>query len=53
MFHMREHFKLHDNVQEQTKDTTFEKSSEQVAQIQKPQYDVPKSWFRETDGMCP
>ena len=53
MFHTREHFKLHDNVQEQTKDTTFEKLSEQVIQIQKLQYDVPKSRFRETDGMCP
>ena len=50
---MREHFKLHDNVQKQTKDTTFKKSSEQVVQIQKPQYDVLKSRFWEMDGMCP
>ena len=47
MCNTREHFKLHDNVQEQTKDTTFEKSSEQVVQIQKLQYDVLKSRFQE------
>ena len=46
MSHMKEHFKLHDNVQEQTKKTTFEKSNEQVVQIQKPQYDVLKSQFQ-------
>ena len=50
---MREQFKLHDNIQEETKDTTFEKLSEQVVQIQKPQYDVSKSQFQEADGMCP
>ena len=45
MSHVKEHFKLHDNVQEQTKNTTFEKSNEQVVQIQKLQYDVLKSQF--------
>ena len=36
MFNMREHcISYNDNVQEQTKDTTFEKLSEQVVQIQK------------------
>ena len=47
MSHMKEHFKLHDNVQEQTKNRTFEKSNDQVVQIQKPQYDVLKSRFQE------
>ena len=41
-FKIREHVKLHNNVQEQTKNTTFNKLSEQIVQIQKPQYDVLK-----------
>ena len=41
-FNIREHVKLHDNVQEQTKNTTFNKLSEQIVQKQKPQYDVLK-----------
>ena len=47
MSHMKEHFKLHDNVQEQTKNTSFEKLNEQVVQIQKLQYNVLKSLFQE------
>ena len=44
---MREHFKVHDNVLEQTKNATFEKSSEQIVQIQKPRYEVLKLQFQE------
>ena len=47
------HFILQYNVQEQTKDTTFEKFSEQVVQGWKSQYNVPRSWFWETNGIWP
>ena len=35
MFHTKEHFKLHDNIQEHPKNTSFEKLNEQVVKIQK------------------
>ena len=50
---MRKQYITQYSDQEQTKDTTFEKFSEQVVQSQKSQYDVPKSWFQETDGIWP
>ena len=53
MFNTRKQFIIHYSVQEQPKDTTFEKFSEQVVQGQKSQYDVPRSWFQETDGIWP
>ena len=45
-FNIREHVKLHDNVQEETKNTTFNKSSEQIVQMQKLWYDVLKLRFQ-------
>ena len=50
---MKKQYILCHNNQEQRKDTTFEKFSEQVVQSQKLQYDVPKSQFQKTDGMWP
>ena len=48
---MREQFKLHENIQEETKDTTSGKFSEQVVQGWKLQYNVARSKLWETDGI--